>query len=302
VEIAADKWFPRPSAGPLDSYEDALVGSPLDDQLRTNAGHRIRSCGGVAFTFCPLAPMCRARRFDPMFRRVILSTTVVLAASGTALGVLAISGPASAKTAPYDNSTDTVSCASFFGTVKISPPLSAAGGSATSLAVKGTLNGCTDGNKALNPKGGSPGGSFTAKVKGTLNGQSNNIATLAGCATNAGALTIKWSAYAGTAKLAAPATTVNINQTFGSSFIPGAPFGADNVTTGGYGMFELGKVATDQGCTPGSVTGGFLGGDSGTSTSAIAVTSQDTFAILLGEANSSSKTTLTLGLGAVYVG
>lgn len=237
-----------------------------------------------------------------MFRRVILSTAVVLVASGTALGVLAMSGPASAKTAPYNNSTDTVKCASFFGTAKISPPLSVAGGSATVLTVKGTLNGCVDGNKALNPKGGSPGNLFTAKVKGTLNGQSNGIATLLGCATNAGALTIKWSAYAGTAKLAAPTTTVNINQTFGSSFLPGAPFGADNVETTGYGVFELGKIATDQGCTPGSVTGGFLGGDNGASTSAIAVTSQDAFAILFGQANTSSKTTLTLGLGAVYVG
>ena len=237
-----------------------------------------------------------------MFRRVILSTAGLLVASGTTLGVLAVSGPASAKTAPYNNSTDTVSCASFFGTVKISPPLSGAGTSPTSLSVKGTLNGCTDGNKALNAKGGTPGSTFTAKVKGTLNGQSNSILTLQGCASNAGTLTITWGAYAGAAKLTASTTVVNINQTFGGSFVPGSPFGAENMNTEGYGVFELGKAANDAGCTPASVSGGFLGTDSGASTSAVAVTSQDTFAILFGQANSASKTTLTLGLGAVYVG
>ena len=241
-------------------------------------------------------------------RRVLLAATAMLLPIGAGANALAGSGNASAGTPRFDNSTDTVHCGAFFGKATINPALAVGGASPTSIALSGTLQGCTDGTGQISGSS-STQTAFSGKVSGTLSGATNNITTLLGCSTATGTLTVSWKGYylgaSPAEKLADATTSVGVTQIDGNLFAPGAPFGSNNVTTDGFGQFEIGANATAAGCTPpSSVSGGFLGTDNGATTASVAITSQDGTGILDGQTNKGSPpvTALLLGIGAYYGG
>ncbi len=249
-----------------------------------------------------------------MLRRICMALVVCLVPIGIGIGALTSGGSAAASTPKFDNSTDTVHCGSFSGKITITPALVLGGTTATTIDVKGTLDGCTDGTGYVSGSSTSDT-PFSGKVSGTLTGANNNLTSLAGCSDASGALTVSWKAdYYNSSlspsleKLMYTKTSVSLSQIYGTSFSPGAPFGTDNMNTPGYGAFELGAVATSNGCTAPTYTtpAAFLGTDSGASSSSVAVTSLDISAILAGQANHSSsggtETEIGLGIGAYYGG
>ena len=245
-----------------------------------------------------------------MVRRLLLVVVAMLIPLGTGVYILASSGSASAGAPTFNNGTDIVNCSTFDGSVIVSPALALGGTSPTTIAVKGVLLGCSDGTGKVSGSDTS-NTAFSGKVSGTLSGATNNITVLAGCSTATGTLTVSWkgfyydaSATPPSEKLLYKTSTVSLSQIYGTLFSPGSPFGTDNVTTDGYGAFEIGKNATDNGCTAPTYTfpGAFLGTDNGATSASVAITSQDATAILDGQANTSSGTKLGLGIGAFYGG
>ncbi len=107
-------------------------------------------------------------------------------------------------------------------------------------------------------------------------------------------------------KLQYSSTVASLSSIFGTAFVPAAPFGTYNMTTPGYGAFEIGAAATANGCAAPAYTspGAFLGTDGGASTSSVNITSLDVLAILGGQSSNSTGTvsTLALGIGAYYGG
>lgn len=245
-----------------------------------------------------------------MVRRLLLVVAVLLIPLGAGAYVLASSSAASAGAPTFNNSTDTVNCSSFSGSVTVTPALVLGGTSPTTLALKGSLLGCSDGTGKVSGSDASST-AFSGKVTGTLTGSSNNISVLAGCSGASGTLTVTWKGYYYDASATPPSekllyktTQVSVSQIYGTLFSPGSPFGSSNVTTDGFGAFEIGANATSNGCTAPTYTspGAFLGTDSGASSASLAITSQDATAILDGQANKSGETELGLGIGAYYGG
>jgi len=106
-------------------------------------------------------------------------------------------------------------------------------------------------------------------------------------------------------KLQYKTTTVSLHQIYGTLFTPGSPFGTDNVTTDGFGAFEIGANATANGCTAPTYTtpGAFLGTDNGASSASVTITGADATAIVDGQTTSGgTETKLALGIGAYYGG
>jgi hypothetical protein len=248
-----------------------------------------------------------------LIRRFVLigvALLVPLGAGAFAVTTAVTSGGSAAAAAPkYNDTTDTVHCSTFYGKVTISPALSLTGTSPTTIAVSGDLLGCSDatgfvsGSKTSDTE-------FTAKVSGTLSGATNSISTLSGCSSATGTLTVKWSAYyynssntPAEESLTNSTTVASISQIYGALFSPGAPCGSSNVTTDGYGSFQIGANASTQGCTAPTYTspGAFLGSDLGASTASVAVTSEDGGAIISGQTGA-TVTKLLLGIGAYYGG
>jgi hypothetical protein len=199
-------------------------------------------------------------------KRLLAVLLALLASAGIGMLVLTQGSPAAASTPKFDNSTDTVHCGSFSGKVSITPALVVGGTTPTTITVKGTLNGCTDGTGKVSGSSTSDT-DFTGKVTGTLTGTNNNLTSLVGCSSATGSLTVTWKAdYFNSAltpsleKLAFTKTTTSLKQIFGTTFTPGTPFNTDNMTTPGYGGFEIGAAATGNGCaaptytSPGHVT------------------------------------------------
>jgi hypothetical protein len=240
-----------------------------------------------------------------MFRKICMAIALCLVPLGIGLGSITSGGPAAGATPKFDNSTDTVNCGSFSGKITITPALVVGGTTPTTVVVKGTLNGCSDATGKVS--GSSTSDTlFTGKVSGTLTGANNNLTSLIGCSATTGTLTVKWKAdYFDTSlspsleKLQYTSTTVSLSQIFGGTFTPGSPFGTHNMTTPGFGSFEIGAAATANGCAAPTYTtpGAFLGSDSGASSSSFAVTSQDILAILNGQTTNSTGTESTIGLG-----
>jgi hypothetical protein len=221
---------------------------------------------------------------------------------------LTMPGGAAYAASKYDASGDTVTCNSLFSTIQIAPPLSPTGTQPTTVSIKGTLSGCTDGNGDLNLKGNPSVSVFTGSIKGTLSGASNSTATLIGCSTTSGSLSVKWNADANGEGLLNKASTFTLSHAFGATYAPtGGGFGMDNIPNSVYGAFYLGKAAfTESGgsCPAGSLAAGssFSGGDGGTSSAAFGATSQDAVGLASGNANSATKSSIDLGLGAAYFG
>jgi hypothetical protein len=247
-----------------------------------------------------------------MKRRILMAIAVLLVPLGFGMHALSTGGAAGASTPKFDNSTDTVHCGSFSGKITISPALVLGGTTPTTISVKGTLNGCTDNTGKVSGSTTSDT-AFTGKVTGTLSGANNNLTSLVGCSSANGTLTVKWKAsYFDSSltpsdeKLLYTSTTVSLTQVFGTTFAPGAPFGTSNMTTPGFGGFEIGAASTANGCAAPTYTspGAFLGTDSGASTSSFTVTSMDISAILGGQASNlvSNTSTIGLGIGAYYGG
>lgn len=244
-------------------------------------------------------------------RKILMSLAAVTLPVSTGLFILG-SGSASAVT-KYDNSTDTVSCGSIvLGKVTIQPALAIGGTQPTTIKVSGKLFGCTDGLGNLNAKGNTLAPDFEGVFSGTLAGTSNNVTSLSGCSASSGTIVLTWLATAGaTEPLLWPHTTVTVDHIDGSTLTPSdAPYGTDNLSTDGYGAFELGKVATTAGggscstSTSESGTQGFQGGDGGVASSTYAVTQQDFSVFLENQENNATQTTSTINLsiGTAYFG
>jgi hypothetical protein len=187
------------------------------------------------------------------------------------LTLLAALTPIPGQAQPIDVSNDSISCNTSFGTASISPAL-VIGGTATSttMRVKATLAGCT-------VTGPNPAAILFGKVSGRLTGISNECITLE--APLAGALTIRWKADKTTPILQKSSTVMITNVTFGGF---GAPWNAI------YGQFSLGT---------GGVTGAFTGGDGGSMSSNVSLTSQDIGEILAGCGSPKGLDELNTGLG-----
>jgi hypothetical protein len=247
-----------------------------------------------------------------MMRRICMTIAVCLVPIGIGLGALTTGSTASAGTPKFDNSTDTVHCGSFSGKLTVTPALVSGGTTPTTVTVKGVLNGCSDATGKVS--GSSTSDTlFAGKVTGTLSGTNNDLTSLLGCASTTGTLTVTWKAdYFDSSqsppleKLMYTKTAVSLTQIFGTTFTPGSPFNTSNMTTPGFGAFEIGAAATANHCAAPTYTspGAFLGTDGGATSSSFAVTSMDVLAILNGQATNPTATasTIGLGIGAYYGG
>jgi virginiamycin B lyase len=117
--------------------------------------------------------------------------------------------PASAVTPPVD-ATGTVSCTSATGLLKFAPALTNSGASIETAAVKVTLGGCTATGSNVTSVG------FTGKAKGSFSWSTNNCSALSGPNPVSGALDVKWSGKAGTAKLNPTTVALTTVTGFGS--------------------------------------------------------------------------------------
>jgi len=193
------------------------------------------------------------------------------------LGFLIRANSAWAGPPPIDVSNDKINCNTVIGSVKIKPALSNSGGpTATTIQVKGTLDGCTD----------TTNGAViihASKFKGVLTGTSNNCSTLLGATSVTGSITIGWKADS-TTPINLKTSTLTPGTLTGGTFSPAAPAPAT------YGDFTIGAGST--------VSGAFTGGDGGTTTHAVLATGQDVGALGNACAGAGIKA-ITLGLGTL---
>jgi len=141
-----------------------------------------------------------------MLRKLLL----VAAATAMPIGFIAATGGmASAKTAPVNATTATVSCTGISGSAKFSPAITSdeAAGTGTTT-IKAVLTGCTT-NDGVTVTG--------AKVAGTLTSTStageNGCAALAGSSSDTGNLTTTWKT---TPKLVTKTSTIDVKSIAGS--------------------------------------------------------------------------------------
>ena len=122
-----------------------------------------------------------------------------------------------------DATNHTVTCDTFFGTIKASAALVLAGSGPGTITLKGTLNGRTDDTVGVYDANSNPGGIALgpSSVKGTLDVASTSCTALAGLsAGTSGTLTTTWKTVAGNFQgrdNGAPTTTdVVTSQSVGS--------------------------------------------------------------------------------------
>jgi len=175
---------------------------------------------------------------------------------------------------PVDNTNDMIECDTVIAVASSKPAFVIGGIASTLVKVKGTVVGI-DVNAGL-----AVSGSFS----GTLTRTSNDCLFLAGTSPLTGSLVFKWKSLDPTHSLTQPTSTVNVTTITGGSFAPGGSFGPAFYLT-----FTLGISG---------VTGGFTGGDGGTTSSNTLVMSQDVGAFLNGCQGAGFKT-FNLGLGTI---
>ena len=235
-----------------------------------------------------------------------LNTRMVGAASAMVLagGLGFVSLPNAEAAAPpkVDVSNHTVTCDTFYGSIKSVPALTLAGSGPGTITVKGVLDGCHDDTVGDYDATSNPGGVSLApaKVKGTLNVTSTSCTALAGLsAGTSGSLTTTWKTVAGTPKLLANSTTLNVNQTNGAFSTVQT---ASNNFSASYGEFQIGTPASYGGTLAPSATGNFAGTDGGASSTVDVVTSQSVGALLAACSTPAGLKAINLGLGIVHIG
>ena len=204
---------------------------------------------------------------------------------------------------PVDVSNHTVTCDTFFGSIKASPALTLAGSGPGTITVKGTLAGCTDDTVGVYDATSNPGGVSLApsKVSGTLNIASSSCTGLAGLsAGTSGTLTTSWKVNSGTPKLTAPSSTLTVNQTNGAFTTVGT--GSGNFGANQYGEFQIGTPSSYGGTLAPSVTGNFHGTDGGASSTTEVITSQSVGSLLAACGSAAGLKTLNLGVGIAHLG
>ncbi len=231
-------------------------------------------------------------------KQVLATAGIVTLVSG--LGLTTLTSANAAAPPKVDTTHHTVTCDTFFGTIKASPPLTLAGSGPGTITVKGTLDGCHDDTVGDYNASSNPGGVSLAasKVSGTLNVASSSCTGLAGLsAGTSGTLTTGWKTVAGTPKLTASTSTLQVNQTNGAFTTVGT--GSGNFSSS-YGEFQIGTASSYGGTLAPSVTGDFQGSDGGASSTTDVVTSQSVGALLA--ACGPGLKTLNLGVGIAHIG
>jgi len=202
-----------------------------------------------------------------MIRKIL----VIAAAVAIPVSVVAVSGGAATAASSKTAGTDTIACKSISGTVTFSPKLDAKGYTSGHISTKitATLTGCTvAGSTKIKVTSGAVSGTIVgatgtkAKPTGTCTGLSGN-------STDAGPLTVKWTASPTT-----PNSVLNVKSVTGG-------------TASGHGTFTI------PGTTKGTASGSFLGTNSGASDKAVAETSL-TAGSILGTCEKSGLTSLKI--------
>ena len=205
-----------------------------------------------------------------------------------------------------DVSQDKITCNTVTGSVKIAPALNGTPQTIT-VAVKGTLDGCTDTtNSAVRI--------LASKFKGAIQANSADCLSLSGSTSGTGTITIKWKSNSlvctggtnqgqacavataatdcpgmggGTcaaASLEQKESTINVTALNGGTFMPGGAFGMAT-----YGSFSLGGP---------TVTGAFAGTDGGATSTSTLITGQD-IVPLAGACFGPGLKAITLGIGTI---
>ena len=234
-------------------------------------------------------------------RRVAVAVSGLVLTSGIGLvGVQQVSAAAPPK---VDVTNHTVTCDTFFGSIKASPALTLAGSGPGTITLKGTLDGCKDDTVGVYDASSNPGGIALgpSTVKGTLNVTSTSCTALAGLsAGTSGTLTTTWKTVAGTPKLTAATSTLTVNQTNGAFTTIGT--GSGNFGANQYGEFQIGTPSSYGGTLAPSVAGNFQGSDSGASSTTDVVTSQSVGSLLAACGSTAGLKTINLGLGIAHLG
>jgi len=196
-----------------------------------------------------------------------------------ALPIAALCFAATAHAAgTVDASNSTITCNTILkGIIQPKPALVNGGLDPATIKIKGSLSGCTTNAPGVT--------SITGTFKGELTGGMNSCAGLVGPTTNTGTISVKWKA---TPALIDSTSTVTVNS--GSSV-----GGLIAVGPGQYGQFQLGNP-------PGaalSVAGSFTGGNSGATSVATVVTTQDIGAIGTLCGSATGVKALNIGIGSI---
>jgi hypothetical protein len=173
-----------------------------------------------------------------MIRKLLLIAAAVAMPVGF---IAATGGMASAKTAPVNATTATVTCTGISGTAKFSPAVTTSESAGTgTTSIKATLTGCTT-NDGVTVTGAAVSGALTT----TRTAGENGCVALAGGSSAVGNLTTKWKT---TPKLVTATSTIAVKSIAGS-------IGSDGNAT-----------FTIPGTTPnGAPSGSFQGTNSGAS-------------------------------------
>ena len=188
--------------------------------------------------------------------RVVIGGLAVVALAG----VISTSGVNAAAPPPINANNDHIKCTAVYGTTKFSVPLDLVGGQATDVAVKASVDGCTD---LDNPN---------VKIKkstltGTIHFTDNFVTALQGIHSVTGSFSIKWVTASGAAKLVPTApSTSNAISTINFSQINGSSLGVGGNFTDQYASLKFGNDAAHGPTAAPSVSGAFTGGNGGATT------------------------------------
>jgi hypothetical protein len=178
--------------------------------------------------------------------------------------------------AATDVSTDTVTCDSVVGTVKIKPPLVIMTGMPLTITVKGVVAGCIDGvNGSVKI--------LPSKVSAKLSSVSTGCAGLLGSSPISGPIKVSWKADKTTP--ITPKSSVIATSTLTGGIYGGAPWFTP------YGMLTLAASG---------VTGAFTGSDGGASTTALAALAES-IGVLGTECGGAGIGQMHLALGTLKV-
>jgi hypothetical protein len=194
--------------------------------------------------------------------------------SGIAVALLfALAGVCGAAT---DVSTDTVTCDTLIGTVKIKPALTLMTGIPLTITVKGVVAGCTDGvNGSVKI--------LASKFSAKLSSISTGCGGLLGSSPISGPIKVSWKADKTTP--ITPKASVIMTTTLTGGIYGYAPWFTP------YGMLTLAASG---------VTGAFTGSDGGASTAAVAALA-DSIGVLGTDCGLAGIGQMHLGLGTLKV-
>jgi hypothetical protein len=183
---------------------------------------------------------------------------LVAVAAAAPIGLIAVAGTAGAtKTPPVNATNNTVSCTTIKGTVTFVPPVtSSETAGSSSTKIKATVTGCTSNAGGLTVTSGAAAGTLTdSRTTGE-----DGCTALAGGSSATGPITIKWKT---SPKLSSGSSVIHVNSEAGG-------VGGDGNAT-----FQI------PGTTPnGTPSGSFQGTDAGSGDLASAQTTTSALSIL----------------------